>query len=92
MELKPGITDEEILKMAVDMEAILLTEDKDFGELTFRLRKKNKGIVLTRMSGLPIEDKINKLKEVLKKHFEELKDRFTVITSKKVRIRNQNQN
>ena len=60
VELTPSINDDEVLKMAMDLEAILLTEDKDFGELTFRLQKPNRGIILIRMSGEPIESKIKK--------------------------------
>ena len=60
VELTPSINDDEVPKMAMDLEAILLTEDKDFGELTFRLQKPNRGIILIRMSGEPIESKIKK--------------------------------
>ena len=87
VELEPGIDDDDVLKMAMELEAILLTEDKDFGELTFRLQKPNKGIILIRMSGEPIETRIKKLKETFKKHLNELSGKFTVITSNKVRIR-----
>lgn len=38
IEIHAGITDEEVLQLANHMEALLLTEDKDFGELTFRLK------------------------------------------------------
>ncbi len=87
VELESGINDDNVLKMAVELEAILLTEDKDFGELTFRLQKPNKGIILIRMSGEAIENKIKKLKEVLEKHLDELGNKFTVITSRKIRIK-----
>lgn len=87
VELKPGIGDDDVLKMAVEKEAMVLTEDKDFGELTFRLQKPNQGIILIRMSGEPIENKIRKLDEVLGKHFEELSEKFTVVSAQKVRIR-----
>lgn len=89
VELEPGIDDDDVLKMAIELEAILLTEDKDFGELTFRLQKPNKGIILIRMSGDPIEDKVKKLKEIFKIHLNEFSGKFTVITSTKVRIRDQ---
>lgn len=89
VELESGIEDDDVLKMAMGLEAILLTEDKDFGELTFRLQKPNKGIILIRMSGQQIEDKVKKLKEVLEKHLNELSGKFTVISSQKVRIRDQ---
>ncbi len=35
-ELSPSITDEAILKQANDLDALLITMDKDFGELIFR--------------------------------------------------------
>ena len=44
--------------MAMELEAILLTEDKDFGELTFQLQKPNKGIIPIRTSGEPIKRKV----------------------------------
>ena len=89
VELKPSIDDDEVLKIAMELEAILLTEDKDFGELTFRLQKPNRGIILIRMSGEPIESKIKKIKEIFKTYLNEFSGKFTVITSTKVRIRDQ---
>lgn len=37
-ELKSGADDATILAQANDLQAVLLTEDKDFGELVFRQR------------------------------------------------------
>jgi len=37
-ELSPSITDEEVLQQANARSAVLLTADKDFGELVFRQR------------------------------------------------------
>ncbi|MDZ4064508.1 MAG: DUF5615 family PIN-like protein, partial [Coriobacteriia bacterium] len=36
-ELAPGITDDEVLDRANEGERLLITLDKDFGELVFRL-------------------------------------------------------
>lgn len=36
IELAPSITDREVLEIAYQQERILITEDKDFGELVFR--------------------------------------------------------
>jgi predicted nuclease of predicted toxin-antitoxin system len=36
LEIMPGAPDEEILKKANSLQAILITKDKDFGELVFR--------------------------------------------------------
>jgi predicted nuclease of predicted toxin-antitoxin system len=37
-EMEPGIADEIVLQRANENEAILLSADKDFGEITFRQR------------------------------------------------------
>ncbi|MBK6949507.1 MAG: DUF5615 family PIN-like protein [Haliscomenobacter sp.] len=86
-ETNPGISDEEVLQIANEMGAILITEDKDFGELTYRLRKPNQGIVLIRMPGIPIMEKIEKIAQVLESYAQDLKKKFTVITMEKVRIK-----
>lgn len=44
-----GIADEEVLQVALKNDAILITEDKDFGELVFRLRMKHTGVLLIRI-------------------------------------------
>ena len=51
-ETNPGIPDNEVLNIAVDKESLLITEDKDFGELTFRMGFKHKGIILIRLTDL----------------------------------------
>ena len=35
-EMAPGIADEEVSEIANEKEALLLTSDKDFGELVYR--------------------------------------------------------
>ena len=87
VEINPSIDDEQVLTIANQLNAILITEDKDFGELTYRLRKPNKGIILLRFRKEGIELKIKKVKEVLEEFREEIQNRFTVITTNKVRIK-----
>ena len=87
IEIDPSIDDDEVLEIAIKKDAILLTEDKDFGELTYRLKKPNKGILLIRLSGLTIEKKIEMVLETLDKHKEEIKNHFSVLSVNKLRIR-----
>lgn len=37
-EEQPSIKDNEVLAIAVENDAVLITEDKDFGELVFRIK------------------------------------------------------
>jgi len=46
LEEEPGLQDEVILQRAYVERRVLLTEDKDLGELVCRLRKPATGIVL----------------------------------------------
>ena len=54
--MQPGITDAEVLNLANNESAILLTSDKDFGELIFRLHRIAAGVVLIRLFGLASND------------------------------------
>jgi len=48
-ELEPGITDEKVLNLSVTERRPILSEDRDFGELVFRLKHKAAGVVLLRL-------------------------------------------
>ena len=41
-EMDPGISDDAVLSLANGKEAVLLTADRDFGELIFRQKKVSK--------------------------------------------------
>ncbi|NJC28515.1 DUF5615 family PIN-like protein [Neolewinella antarctica] len=86
IETTPGIMDEEVLEAANNLEAILLTEDKDFGELTYRLQIPNHGIILLRMSGESLENKISQLYTLFKNYEEKLSTSFSVVTIQKIRV------
>lgn len=51
-EMEPGISDDIVLASANREAALLLTADKDFGEMVFRQRLHTHGIVLIRLAGL----------------------------------------
>lgn len=56
-DISPGITDEEVLNIANRESAVILTADKDFGELIFRKRLISKGVVLVRLHGISADEK-----------------------------------
>jgi predicted nuclease of predicted toxin-antitoxin system len=56
-ELDPGIPDEAVLGRSRELGAILLTADKDFGELVFRQGLLHSGIVLLRLAGMASQKK-----------------------------------
>jgi predicted nuclease of predicted toxin-antitoxin system len=82
-----GIIDEEVLDVANERKAILLTEDKDFGELVYRLKLPHCGILLMRLIGLTTEEKATAALKTVQSHLQELPNNFTVLKDGKVRIR-----
>jgi len=86
-EMKPGISDGEVLNLANQEDAILLTADKDFGELVFRQDRVAPGIVLVRLAGLSPAIKAEIVAAAIEDHAAELLLSFTVIMQDSVRIR-----
>lgn len=86
-EMSPGIDDEVILAKANDEQALLVTLDKDFGELVFRQQLIYEGVVLLRLEGLSNETKAAVVASILRNRGEEMSNAFSVITPGNVRIR-----
>ena len=87
-EIKPGITDKQVINLANQKKRILITADKDFGEIVFRQRKISSGIVLYRLSGLANKEKSEKILSLIYEHQSSIEGNFTVITQKQIRIKN----
>jgi predicted nuclease of predicted toxin-antitoxin system len=87
VEMDAGIPDDLVLDHANRQNAVLLTADKDFGELVFRLKRMNFGVVLVRLAGLPPKRKAEIVARVIAEKGEELKEAFSVITANTLRIR-----
>jgi len=82
-----GATDDSLLARAFSERRILLTEDKDFGELVYRLRRRAYGIVLLRFDVADRDLKIPCLRYLLEREAERLPGAFVVLEADKVRIR-----
>ena len=50
-EMDPGISDENVLRLTNQQSAILITADKDFGELVFRQAFATYGVLFIRLAG-----------------------------------------
>jgi predicted nuclease of predicted toxin-antitoxin system len=90
VEMKPGIPDDAVLDLANREAALLLTVDKDFGELVYRQGRITSGIVLVRLAGLSPTHKADIVSSTLRKRRMELRHAFTVITPGTVRLRRPN--
>jgi predicted nuclease of predicted toxin-antitoxin system len=86
-EMEPGISDEIILDRGNQHQALLITNDKDFGELVFRQKLISKGVILVRLSGLSLARKASLVAAAVRQHEAELAGCFTVVSPGRVRIR-----
>ena len=81
-----GAADESVLAEAQSRECVLVTQDKDFGELAFRARlPAGCGVVLFRLRRSPEQDS-HRIVQVLESRAE-WAGHFTVVTDDQVRIR-----
>ena len=82
---KPSATDDEVLEKAEKEDRILITDDKDFGELIFRLGKPSKGVILLRLSTTDPIKRFQVLKDVLK--LLDARGKFVVVGDEAIRVR-----
>ena len=87
-EIEPSISDNAVFDHANQKKALLVTSDKDFGELVFRENRLiSDGVVLLRLAGLSPESKSEIVSAALKKHEQKLSHHFSVFAPGKIRIR-----
>lgn len=86
-EQSAGASDELVLEQARRTDSILVTTDKDFGELVFRQRKLAPGVMLVRLHPLSPKERAARVTEIVDRHGYDLRGAFTVVTARAVRIR-----
>lgn len=89
LEIEPSISDDEVIQRTNKERALLLTADKDFGDLVFRQNRIIYGVVLICLSGLSPQRKAEVIAKAVQEHADELAHNFTVISHGVVRIRRQ---
>lgn len=85
-ENQSGIPDHEVLDIANSKGCILITEDKDFGELTYRLNKPSCGILLIRLLNIFGIEKANLVLQAINENYDLMFNSFSVLGNKNLRI------
>lgn len=81
-----ALSDEALLGIGRNEKRILITNDKDFGELVFLQKKLTTGIVLIRVKGHIVDRKVALLETLLENHGDKLLNHFIILTNEKIRI------
>lgn len=79
--------DSEILKTANEDKRIVITMDKDFGELIFNSGLTYYGVLLLRLDSSNSEEKVKIIKEILTKYEDSLQNNFCVYQNSRLRIK-----
>jgi len=84
-----GISDYDISSLSIDPPRIIVTEDKDFGDIVFLEKKQVTGVILLRYKSTERPEIITKLIAFLKlETLETLTNKFVTISLNGIRIRN----
>lgn len=81
-----GKSDIDILAMATNSGFVIITNDKDFGEMIFKEKLNHNGIILLRLNNERAGNKIEVLKKLFSRSSLELSGNFTVVTENTIRI------
>jgi predicted nuclease of predicted toxin-antitoxin system len=86
-EIRPRESDSVWLREAESQRRLILTSDKDFGELVFRNRLNSYGVVLLRLEDLGLSQRLARLNAAWAVVEANLSGKFIVISERKVRVR-----
>ena len=85
--INPEMGDGEIISLAVNEDAIIITMDKDFGELVHKENREHNGILLLRLDDAVSEEKLAVIQNIFPIYLEDIYKCFAVFQNGKLRIR-----
>jgi predicted nuclease of predicted toxin-antitoxin system len=86
-ETRSGAPDKEVLDAADAEGRILITEDRDFGELVVRQRLGVRGVILLELDRLSNAAEADLVAEIISTHADKLAGNLLVIEPARVRVR-----
>jgi len=86
-DILPQANDPAILTLASTQKRILITNDKDFGELVYRSGHQHHGVLLLRLHDESSKNRVRVVSATLNQCGERLVGNFTVATDSAIRIR-----
>ena len=86
-DIDPRMEDAEIIRIAVAEKRMIVTMDKDFGELVHRCSMEHSGVLLLRLEDASGSTKLQIFKHIMEKHSAQIRNCFCVYQHKKLRIK-----
>ena len=85
-EIARGATDDQVLDRALKEKRVLITEDRDFGELVYTRGRSSAGVILVRFPSRARRAKSATVIEAVSRLGSRLRDAFSVVEPGRVRI------
>lgn len=86
LEIDARATDDELLALATEDRRVVITEDKDFGEIAFVRRRPHPCII--RFVNMRVAEKVEAMKDLIESHSDAMQEgNLIVVTQSRVRIR-----
>lgn len=86
-DIDPRLPDVDILRLTVASQRLVLTMDKDFGELVVRSKEAHRGVLLLRLESVPVPDRARVVEFIFQQHADELPGNFCVFQNDRLRVR-----
>jgi len=86
-DIDPRMRDIDVLRLAITEKRMVITMDKDFGELVFNSGLNHSGVLLLRLEDANSDKKVKTIQEILEKYEDKLQNNFCVYQNEKLRIR-----
>lgn len=86
-DLNPRMADQDILAIAVQENRIVITMDKDFGEMIYHAGQLHTGVLLLRLEEATGEEKSRIVAQIVTYHADKLTGKFCVYLKGRLRIR-----
>ncbi len=82
----PGMSDKDIIEKAHIENRVIITNDKDFGEMVYRIGKTHAGVILLRLEDERSKSKKQILSYIIENYQGEIDNSFIVATEQRIRI------
>ena len=79
--------DSQILRWAVDQQRMIISMDKDFGELVYNSGKHHAGVLILRLEDADGDTKAEVIKKILAEYYDKIESHFCVFQDGRLRIR-----
>jgi predicted nuclease of predicted toxin-antitoxin system len=86
-EINPSMSDADILLIAENEARMVITMDKDFGDLVYHSGKAHKGVLLLRLEDATGEEKAETMQFIIENFKDQIEGKFCVFKNGRLRIR-----